>query len=177
MSLADFSETSLFVRVATVNAKGSILSDFSRIHRNRSDGGSLVTMDQFHCLADDIHRLVLLRWSMDPSSHSHVNQFLLYYLDMANGEVDLMRILTIPTSSVSIDQHSSLDWFTYPLNSSSLQSNSNRDSLFRLHLAAIDPNGNQLPMTALPIYCTLTKSYGKKYFSPSRKDHTDRLIL
>jgi hypothetical protein len=154
--------------VATVNAKGSILSDFSRIHRNRSHDGSLVTIDQFHCLADDTNQLVLLHWSMNPSSHSHVNQFLLYYLDVADGDADLMRILAIPTSSVSIDQQSSFDRYTYPLNSSSLQSNSNRGSLFRLHLAAIDHNRNQLPMTVLPIYCTLTKSYGKtkKDFSP-----------
>ena len=109
VSLSGFSDASLFVRVATVNAKGSILSDFSRIHRNRSHDGSLVTLDQFHCLADDTHQLVLLRWSMNPSSHSHVHHFLLSYLDVADGDADLMRIVAIPTSSVSIDQQSSFD--------------------------------------------------------------------
>jgi hypothetical protein len=157
-----FPNFQLFIRVASVNAKGSILSDFQIINYTLFNTRSLSTIDKFQCFSDDQYQKISLQWSMDHDSRLSIKNYILYYSDLTQSNDDLIRMLIIPADSVSINRYSSYDLLNYQFNTSLFNLNNNKYPVLRLHLTIIDQNGHQLPITSSPIYCTFTRNSGKK---------------
>ena len=153
--------TLLFVRVASVNSKGSILSDFHIINRSSYHSHLISTIDQFQCSFDDQKQQLLIRWSTDYEFRLSYYRYLLYYLDVTEADGDLIRRLTIHTDHLSIQQKDSYDFFRYELNSTELDLNYRPYHILRLYLSIIDQYENQLVTSEPAIYCTLTRKYGK----------------
>jgi len=138
----------LFIRVASVNAKGLILSDFYVINDNLSNIRFISKIDQFQCLVDEDNQIISFQWSIDNKSRLYIEKYILYYIDLTEENHDLIRMLTIPKN--------------HQLNISSFELNSNHPShILQINLAIIDQNHNQLPMISSPIYCSFTKKSGK----------------
>jgi hypothetical protein len=148
--------------VASVNAKGSILSDFHIINRTLINHYLISTIDKFQCSSDVKNQLFTIQWFVDYESRFYINQYILYYFDMTENNDDLIRRLLIPTNLISINKQQSYDLYKYEFNSSLFDLNYNQQHILRLHLAIIDQNGNHMTMTQPAIYCTLAKKYGKK---------------
>ncbi|CAF4227659.1 unnamed protein product [Rotaria sp. Silwood2] len=151
----------LFIRIASVNAKGSILSDFHIINRSLTHRHLISTIDKFQCSSDDINQLFSIQWTIDYESRFYINKYILYYLDITENNDDLVRQLIIPINFLSIHKQQSYDLYKYEFNSSSFNLNYNSHHVLRLHLAIIDQNQNHLSMTQPAIYCTLTRKYGR----------------
>jgi hypothetical protein len=173
-----FPNFQLFIRVASVNAKGSILSDFQMINYTLFNTRLLSTIDKFQCFSDDQYQQISLQWSIDHNSRLSIKNYLLYYSDLTQSNNDLIRMFIIPGDSISINRYSSYDLLNYQFNTSLLNLNYNEYHVLRLHLTIIDQNAHQLPMTSSPIYCTFTRKSGKKakiFVFLTR--NTDRSIL
>jgi hypothetical protein len=142
----------LFIRVASVNAKGLILSDFYIVHHSLSNTRFIPKIDRFQCSSDEQNQRISLQWSIDDKSRLYIEKYVLYYSDLTENNNDLIRMLTIPINRQS---------YKYEFNLSSFQLNNNPSHILRLHLAIIDQDQNQLPMASSPIYCTFTRKSGK----------------
>jgi hypothetical protein len=152
----------VFIRVASVNTKGSILSDFHVINDYLSPEYYTFTIDQFHCLSDDLHRQLSFHWLISHSYRFDFFRYYLYYVDTIDGHNELVRSILIDNDDLVIDRQHSFDRINYQLNTSSmLNMNTNRVLILRFHLAAMDNNEHQLAMTSQPIYGLLTQRYGK----------------
>jgi len=146
----------LFIRIGSVNIKGSILSDFYIINYNLLNSRLISTINEFQCFSDDQNQLISLQWSINSKSDFYIKKYILYYFDLTENNDDLIRILTIP-----INYQSSNNLLIYKLNISLLNLNYNQYHILRLHLAIIDQYQNQLSMTFSPIYCIFTRIFGK----------------
>ncbi|CAF0916965.1 unnamed protein product [Rotaria sp. Silwood1] len=142
----------LFIRIASVNAKGSILSDFHIINRSLTNHQLISTIDKFQCSSDDINQLFSIQWTIDYESRFYINKYILYYVDITEKNDDLIRRLMIPINFLSIHKQQSYDLYKYEFNSSLFNLNYNSYHILRLHLAIIDQNQNHLPMTQPAIY-------------------------
>lgn len=168
----------LFIRVASVNIKGSILSDLYIINYSLLNFNLIPIINKFQCFPDNENQLITLQWSINQQYHFHIKNYILYYSDITtndnnnNTNDDLIRILTIPNV-----HQSSNDTIKSELNISLFNLNSNSYHILRLHLALIDQNENQLPMTSSNIYCILTRNYGKNNQIFLLIRNTDRLIF
>ncbi|CAF3242388.1 unnamed protein product [Rotaria socialis] len=149
----------LFVRVASINAKGSILSDFHIINRSLTNHHLISTIDKFQCSPNDINQLFSIQWTIDYESRFYINKYILYYMDVTENNDDLIRQLIIPISFLSIHKHESYDLYKYEFNSSLFNLNYNSYHILRLNLAVIDQNQNHLSMTQPAIYCTVTRKH------------------
>lgn len=151
----------LFVRVASVNGKGSILSDFHIINRTIADAHLISPIERFQCLFDDQNQKLLIQWSIDYGSRFYTDHYLLYYQDVTRKDDDLIRRITIPLDQLSTLHEQSQDLYRYQLNRTTLDLDYEQQHRLQLHLSIIDQHQNQLSMTSNPIYCTLTRKYGK----------------
>ncbi|CAF2073756.1 unnamed protein product [Rotaria magnacalcarata] len=149
----------LFVRVASINAKGSILSDFHIINRSLTNHHLISTIDKFQCSPNDINHLFSIQWTIDYESRFYINKYIIYYMDITENNDDLIRQLIIPINFLSIHKHESYDLYKYEFNSSLFNLNYNSYHILRLNLAVIDQNQNHLSMTQPAIYCTVTRKY------------------
>lgn len=148
--------------MASVNAKGSILSDFHIINRTISGPYFVSSIENFQCTFDELEQELVLQWSIDVESRFAIHRYLLYYLDLTEKNDDLIRQLSIPLQQCSIRRQESSDIYRYRFNQTTLDLNSHSHHLLRLHLSIIDHHQNQLSMTSTGIYCRLTRKYGKK---------------
>ena len=162
LNLAVRSNQPIFVRVASVNAKGSILSDFHIINRSLLHHHLISLINNFHCSYDNRKQHLTIQWSIDYESRFYVHKYLLYYFDTIETNDDLIRQWTIPMQALSIQKQQTHDLYNYELNSSLLDLNYNSYHILRLHLAAIDQNENQMGMTQPAIYCTITSRSGRR---------------
>ncbi|CAF1023620.1 unnamed protein product [Adineta steineri] len=153
----------VFIRVATVNAKGLVLSDFQMINYTLSNSHLFPAINNFHCSFDNQNQLIYLEWLIYHNSYILIENHVLYYYDTTQNNDNLIRILKIPNNSLIIDRHSTYDLLKYKFNTSLFDLNSNEYYILRLHLAIIDQSQNQLPMTPSPIYCTFTKKSDKDF--------------
>ncbi|CAF2809134.1 unnamed protein product [Rotaria sp. Silwood2] len=151
----------LFIRVASVNAKGLILSDFHIINNSLSNNRFISTINKFQCFSNNQTQLLTLQWSIDYKSHLYVEKYLLYYSDLTQNNNDFIRLLIIPIDLLSISHQSTDNLLKYEFNISLLNLNYNQYHILRLHLSIIDQNQNQLFMTLSPIYCVFTRKSGK----------------
>lgn len=142
----------LFIRVASVNVKGLSLSNFYMINDHFSSLNIMPSIDQFQCLSDNENQLISLQWSINNQSDFNISKYLLYYIDLTEINHDLIRLLTIPISN---------HFVKYQFNLSLLNLNFNPYHLLRFHLALIDQNYHQFPIISLPIYCILSRKFGK----------------
>ncbi|CAF2975444.1 unnamed protein product [Rotaria socialis] len=147
----------LFTRVASVNAKGLILSDFHQINYNSSNNRVISTIDTFQCFSNEQNQQLNLQWSIDHRSHSYIDKYLLYYSDLTENNGDFIRMKIISIDLLTIKYYSTYNIVKYEFNTSVLNLNFNRYHVLRLHLSIIDENQNQLQMTLSPIYCILTR--------------------
>ncbi|CAF2969256.1 unnamed protein product [Rotaria sp. Silwood2] len=147
----------LFIRVASVNAKGLILSDFHIINNSLSNNRFISTINKFQCFSNNQTQLLTLQWSIDYKSHLYVEKYLLYYSDLTQNNNDFIRLLIIPIDLLSISHQSTDNLLKYEFNISLLNLNYNQYHILRLHLSIIDQNQNQLFMTLSPIYCVFTR--------------------
>ncbi len=152
----------LFIRVASVNAKGSILSDFHIINRSLLNHYLISSIEKFQCLSDDKNQLFFIQWSIDYESRLYINKYILYYSDTTEKNDDLIRQILIPINSIAINRQQLYDLYRYEFNSSLFDLNYNQYHRLKLHLAIIDQNENHLSMSQPAIYCTITRKYGKK---------------
>lgn len=146
----------LFIRVASVNNKGSTLSDFSFIHRNLSINSMSQPIEQFQCHFDEKSLSLRLKWSMLIKSMVYVDQFVLYYTDMN----DIVRSFSLPMDLIDRIQHKYWIDFVSPLNTSMLMLKSHRYHILRLYLTVMDRQRNQHFIKSSTIYCMLPKRYG-----------------
>lgn len=156
LSVPTFDSFPLFIRVACVNGKGSVLSDFHIITDYLPSEPFIPTVEHFRCLSAETHhqQRLSLQWSVSEQSRAHIAQYLLYYTDLTESTAPLVRLLPIPIDSLSVHR--------YHLNTSSLVLNWNRYHLLRFHLAILDRNGNQQSISRQPIHCTFTRRDGKR---------------
>ena len=148
--------------MASVNAKGLILSDFYIINYNLSDIRLISKIDKFQCLVNEQEQLISIQWTVDDKSRLYIEKYVLYYSDLTEKNNDLVRMLTIP-----INLQSNNDLIKYEFNISSFKLNSHPSHILHLNLAPIDQNQNQLLMISSATYCIFTREFGKndKYFS------------
>ncbi|CAF1057011.1 unnamed protein product [Adineta ricciae] len=149
----------LFIRVATVNAKGSILSDFHIINRTLINHHVMSTIDKFQCSSNEKNQLFSIQWSIDYESRLYIKKYLLYYLDVTETNDDLVRQLIIPLSSLTINKQHPYDLYKYEVNNSIFDLDYNQQHVLKLHLAFIDHNDNHMALTQSAIYCTLARKY------------------
>ncbi|CAF4883383.1 unnamed protein product [Rotaria sp. Silwood1] len=161
ISLPISSNFQLFIRVASVNTKGLILSDFHIINNSLSNNRFISTINKFQCFSNNENQLLTLQWSIDHKSHLYIEKYLLYYSDLAQNNDDFIQLLIIPIDLLSIDRQSTYNLLKYEFNMSLLNLNYNQYHILRLHLSIIDANQNQLLITLSPIYCILTRKLGK----------------
>lgn len=151
----------LFIRVASVNAKGSILSDYHKINRSLLNVHVISSIEKFQCHSDDGNQLVSIQWSIDYESRLYISKYILYYLDTTEKSDDLLRQIPISNNAVSITKEQSNDFYQYELNSSRFDLNYNRYHRLKLHLAAFDQNGNQMALSQPGMSCSLRRKSGK----------------
>jgi hypothetical protein len=142
----------LFIRVASVNAKGLSLSNFYMINNQFSPENLIPSINRFRCFSDDEHQLISLQWSIKNQSDFNIIKYLLYYSDLTENNNDLIRLLTVPIFN---------NFFKYQLNLSLLNLNFNPYHLLRFHLIPIDENYRQLPIISSPTYCIISRKSGK----------------
>lgn len=152
----------VFIRVASVNVKGSTLSDFHIINRTLIEKHFISSIEQFQCSFDEMRQEISLQWSIESESRFYINRFALYYLDQEEKNDELVRQMFISLHQCSVRQQRSSDFYRFHFNRTSLDLNFHSHHLLRLHLAIIDHHQNQLSMTSAGIYCRLTRHYGKK---------------
>jgi hypothetical protein len=152
----------LFIRIAAVNVKGSILSDFHIINRSLVSHQHTSPIDQFQCRFDDNKQQLTIEWSTDYESRFYIHEYVLYYSDRTENTDEFIRQLIIPIHQLTVRQQQSYDFYRYEINRTQLDLNYHRYHILRLHLSVIDHNHNQLSMTQPGIYCSLTRKYGKK---------------
>lgn len=170
----------LFTRIASANAKGLILGDFHKITYNPLKNQFISPIIEFQCFSNDLNQQLILQWSIDHTSHSYIEKYILYYSDSTQTNDDFIRIKTIPTDSLTINHHSTYNVLKYNLNTSSLNLNFNQYHILHLYLSIIDENENQLPITLPPKYCLFTRKSGKNnidYISFLFVRESDRLVL
>ena len=156
--------------MASVNAKGSILSDFHIINRTTTTINQhiLSSIENFQCLSDDFNQLFSIQWSIDYESRLHIQKYILYYIDTMETNNDLIRQLSIPLASLTMTKQQSHEVYKYDFNSSLFDLNYNTNHKLRLQLAIIDQNDNHMPITDSSIYCSLTKKSSKS----KKKEYT-----
>lgn len=156
----------LFIRVASVNSKGSTLSDFHQIHRHRTAENHerfFSHIEQFRCLTDDQDEIVTLQWTLTSplETHLHLNGFVLYYLEIIETNNEIFQLLTLPMNSIVSLRQESIDLFQYVLNRTSLNLQSHHQALVRFHLAVRDQDDNQHSLTTDGIFCLLPRRFGE----------------
>lgn len=151
----------LFIRVASVNAKGSILSDFHIINRSLLNVHVISSIEKFQCHSDDTNHLFSIQWSIDYESRLYISKYILYYLDTTDKSDDLIRQILISNNAVTITKQQSNDFYQYEMNSSRFDLNYNRYHRLKLHLAVFDQNENQMSLSQPAISCSLRRKSGK----------------
>lgn len=151
----------LFVRVASVNAKGLILSDLHIINSSLLNYRLIPRIEKFKCFTNDQNQFLTIQWSISHQSNLQIEKYRLYYSDLTQKSDDFIRVLTFATHQISIDHQSTHDVLKYEFNVSLLNLNYNDYHTLRLYLSIMDQNQNQLFNISSPIYCTFTRKPGK----------------
>lgn len=152
----------LFIRVASVNAKGSILSDFHIINRSLSNYHFISSIEKFQCLSDNENSLFSIQWSIDYESRSYINKYILYYIDLTEKNDDLIRQIIISKNSIIMNKQQLYDLYKYEFNNSLFDLNFHSYHKLKLHLAIIDQNENHMSISQPAIFCNLARKSGKK---------------
>ncbi|CAF1353532.1 unnamed protein product [Adineta ricciae] len=153
----------LFIRVASVNAKGSTLSDFHMINHSLLNSYLISsTIDNFQCISDEPNQSISLKWSIDHRSHGLIKNYIVYYSDLTQTNDDCLRTHLVPIDTIKLVRHLSKDLFEYKFNTSLLKLNYNKYHILRFDLAIIDQDENQLAMTSSSIYSTFPRKSGKQ---------------
>ena len=151
----------LFIRVASVNAKGSILSDFHIINRSLLNVHVISSIEKFQCQSDELTNRFSIQWSIDYESRLYIHKYILYYLDTTEQTDDLLGQIFIPNNAVTITKEQSNDFYQYAFNSSLFDLKYNRHHRLQMHLAIFDQNENQMSLSQPAIYCGLRRQSGK----------------
>ena len=153
----------LFIRVASVNAKGSTLSDFHMINHSLLNSHLISsTIDNFQCFSSEPNQSITLKWSIDHRSHELIKNYIVYYSDLTQTNDNCLQTHLIPIDTIKIVRHLSKDLCEYKFNTSLLKLNYNKYHILRLDLAIIDQDENQLAMTSPSIYSTFPRKSGKQ---------------
>lgn len=152
----------LFIRVASVNAKGSILSDFHIINRSLTNHHLISSIEKFQCSSNDKNSLFSIQWSIDYESRLYIQKYILYYTDLTEKNDDLIRQIIIPIDSITINKQQLYDLYRYEFNNSLFDLNSYSYHKLQLHLAIIDQYENQMSISQPAISCSFIRKSGKK---------------
>ncbi|CAF0867261.1 unnamed protein product [Didymodactylos carnosus] len=143
----------LVLCIASVNAKGSILSGFHIVNLTSFYTEMSSTIENFHCpyatpsLSSSTTE-VLLKWKI-PSSLI-IERYILYYFDFSEQSINrIAQTFIIPSSNVINNQNN----IQYVLNTSLLNLNTKTHYILSLNMAIMDDRKYQSPMSEPTIYC------------------------